>query len=927
MTFRQKHVLGRDAEVEVVEQLVGALPEHGGALVVVGEAGIGKSALLGVARACAVRNGFAVLETSGVQSEAHLAFAGLHQLLRPALGELDRLPVRQRDAVEAAFGLGDSAAPDTFFVALAALDLLAEMAAKRPLLLLVEDAHWLDTATCDVLAFAARRVELEPLVVVITVRDGFDGRLTRAGLPMLRLTGLDEDAAAALLDGNAPNLGPELRQRVLSDAAGNPLALEELPRALAADSSAALSPQAPLPLTERLERAFASYASELPDRASAPLLVAALDQEGDLPHVLEAASALAGRRVDLGDLAPVVDAGLASVDESGIRFRHPLIRSAIYQHASLADRQASHTALAAAYEDDPDRSVWHRAAALVAPDDSVVDELEEAAARARRRGAPSAAAVALRRAAQLTNHTPRRATLLIGAAELEHEIGHHDIALRTVQEARWLDLDHPTRLRVAFLLETLESRWSGSEKVSAFVDLAEELGDAGEADQALRALATVAMRCWWGNPEQTTRERVVAVAERLATPEREPLGLAVLALADPINRGRLVLERLARPEAVELDDPLAMYMLGTAATSVWAHNLGLPFLAAAVDGFRAQGRLGLLAQALVSSAWAAVHVADARVATPAAAEGARLADETGQPRWAAAALLAQATMVAERGDPEAAEELTARAERVLLPMGANPMLSLVQFARGRAAIAQARHTDAYEHLSRIYDPADVAFHPFVGGWAAGDFIDAAARGGGELAVARDVLGHHERMTELTGAPLLRIQMLYVRPLLASDDEAETLFQAALEDRELASWRCYRGRLLLAYGAWLRRQRRVAESRVPLRVAAETFDALGFVGMSERARQELRASGETSRPRVPEAWDQLSPQELQIAQMAAEGLTNREIGAKLYLSHRTIGSHLYRVFPKLGITSRAQLGESLAKPSTPPSSVRRAQSSD
>ena len=462
-------------------------------------------------------------------------------------------------------------------------------------------------------------------------------------------------------------------------------------------------------------------------------------------HVLEAASALAGRRVDLGDLAPVVDAGLASVDESGIRFRHPLIRSAIYQHASLADRQASHTALAAAYEDDPDRSVWHRAAALVAPDDSVVDELEEAAARARRRGAPSAAAVALRRAAQLTNHTPRRATLLIGAAELEHEIGHHDIALRTVQEARWLDLDHPTRLRVAFLLETLESRWSGSEKVSAFVDLAEELGDAGEADQALRALATVAMRCWWGNPEQTTRERVVAVAERLATPEREPLGLAVLALADPINRGRLVLERLARPEAVELDDPLAMYMLGTAATSVWAHNLGLPFLAAAVDGFRAQGRLGLLAQALVSSAWAAVHVADARVATPAAAEGARLADETGQPRWAAAALLAQATMVAERGDPEAAEELTARAERVLLPMGANPMLSLVQFARGRAAIAQARHTDAYEHLSRIYDPADVAFHPFVGGWAAGDFIDAAARGGGELAVARDVLGHHERI--------------------------------------------------------------------------------------------------------------------------------------------------------------------------------------
>ena len=927
MTFRQKHVLGRDAEVEVVEQLVGALPEHGGALVVVGEAGIGKSALLGVARACAVRNGFAVLETSGVQSEAHLAFAGLHQLLRPALGELDRLPVRQRDAVEAAFGLGDSAAPDTFFVALAALDLLAEMAAKRPLLLLVEDAHWLDTATCDVLAFAARRVELEPLVVVITVRDGFDGRLTRAGLPMLRLTGLDEDAAAALLDGNAPNLGPELRQRVLSDAAGNPLALEELPRALAADSSAALSPQAPLPLTERLERAFASYASELPDRASAPLLVAALDQEGDLPHVLEAASALAGRRVDLGDLAPVVDAGLASVDESGIRFRHPLIRSAIYQHASLADRQASHTALAAAYEDDPDRSVWHRAAALVAPDDSVVDELEEAAARARRRGAPSAAAVALRRAAQLTNHTPRRATLLIGAAELEHEIGHHDIALRTVQEARWLDLDHPTRLRVAFLLETLESRWSGSEKVSAFVDLAEELGDAGEADQALRALATVAMRCWWGNPEQTTRERVVAVAERLATPEREPLGLAVLALADPINRGRLVLERLARPEAVELDDPLAMYMLGTAATSVWAHNLGLPFLAAAVDGFRAQGRLGLLAQALVSSAWAAVHVADARVATPAAAEGARLADETGQPRWAAAALLAQATMVAERGDPEAAEELD-RSSRARVAADGRESDALA-----RAVRAWARRDRASSTHRRVRAPQPDLRPcrrrvPSVRRWL----------GGRRLHRRRCTWWRRaRRRPRRAGAP-------------RADDGADRGASPAHPDavRAPASRLRRRGRDVVSGRAGRQRARELAllsRAAAPrLRRLAPPAAARGRVTRSAprgsrdlrraRLRGDVRAcAARAARLRRDEpspcarSLGQLSPQELQIAQMAAEGLTNREIGAKLYLSHRTIGSHLYRVFPKLGITSRAQLGESLAKPSTPPSSVRRAQSSD
>jgi DNA-binding CsgD family transcriptional regulator len=471
-------------------------------------------------------------------------------------------------------------------------------------------------------------------------------------------------------------------------------------------------------------------------------------------------------------------------------------------------------------------------------------------------------------------------------------------------------LDERARVRLAFLLEVLESGWSGTEKVPAFVEIAEELRAAGETTQALDALMTVSVRCWWGRPEQAMRDRVVAVAERLGMTEDEPALIAILALADPVNRGRFVLERLSRARDVDGGDPVAMFLLGSAATSVWAHNLSLAFHAAAVDGLRAQGRLALLAQALVSQAWAAVHMADARVATPAAAEGARLSDETGQPRWAAAAMLAQATMAAERGDAAGAEELTGGAERVLLPMGANPMLSVVQFARGRAAIAQGRFSDAYEQLRRIFDPADIAHQPFIGGWAIADFVDAAAHGGGSLDAARETLAEYERVAALTDAPLLRAQVTYVRPLLASAGDAEALFQTALEDGELSSWRCYRGRLLLAYGAWLRRQRRAAESRVPLRVAAQAFDALGFVGMSERARQELRASGEASRPRAPEAWDQLSPQELQIARMAAAGMTNRQIGEKLYLSHRTIGSHLYRIFPKLGITSRAELRDGL-----------------
>jgi DNA-binding CsgD family transcriptional regulator len=906
----EQHLLGRVAEIEILDGLVQGLPECGGALVVRGEAGIGKSALLDVARRTAAARGFSVLETGGVQSEAHLAFAGLHQLLRPALGRLDRLPVRQREAVEAAFGLGDSAAADTFLIALGTLDLLAEMAADAPLLLIVEDAQWLDTATCDVLAFVARRVELEPIVILFAVRDGFDRRVGDAGLQDVRLAGLDEDSAAALLDVTAPDLAPDLRRRVLVEAAGNPLGLVELPRGLRADGSDTPALPVPLPLTERLERAFAARASELPAPARGPLLVAALDLDGDLRHVLEAASELTRRSVGVADFVDAVAADLVALDESRVRFRHPLIRSAIYQDAPLVERHAAHSALARAYADDPDRSVWHRAASLVAPDDTVVDELEEAAARARRRGAPAGAAAALQRAADMASDSARRGALLLQAAELEYEIGRHDVALRVLREARTLELDERARVRLAFLLEVLESGWSGTEKVPAFVEIAEELRAAGETTQALDALMTVSVRCWWGRPEQAMRDRVVAVAERLGMTEDEPALIAILALADPVNRGRFVLERLSRARDVDGGDPVAMFLLGSAATSVWAHNLSLAFHAAAVDGLRAQGRLALLAQALVSQAWAAVHMADARVATPAAAEGARLSDETGQPRWAAAAMLAQATMAAERGDAAGAEELTGGAERVLLPMGANPMLSVVQFARGRAAIAQGRFSDAYEQLRRIFDPADIAHQPFIGGWAIADFVDAAAHGGGSLDAARETLAEYERVAALTDAPLLRAQVTYVRPLLASAGDAEALFQTALEDGELSSWRCYRGRLLLAYGAWLRRQRRAAESRVPLRVAAQAFDALGFVGMSERARQELRASGEASRPRAPEAWDQLSPQELQIARMAAAGMTNRQIGEKLYLSHRTIGSHLYRIFPKLGITSRAELRDGL-----------------
>ena len=321
-----------------------------------------------------------------------------------------------------------------------------------------------------------------------------------------------------------------------------------------------------------------------------------------------------------------------------------------------------------------------------------------------------------------------------------------------------------------------------------------------------------------------------------------------------------------------------------------------------------QGRLSLLAQALATQAWAAVHLAKESLASSAAEEALRLARETRQPRWAVAMQLVQATLEAERGELAAAEKRAAEAEAELMAMGANPLLSMVQFVRGRGAVAHQLFDDGLEHLRRILDPTDVAFQPYVGVWALADLAEAALHTGDRTG-AEAYLAQLESLVATAPGSLPLAELAYARAVLAEGDGAEELYQAGLSTG-LADWPCYRGRLLLAYGAWLRRRRRVAESRAPLRAARETFDALRFTAMAERARQELRASGETSRRRAPDAWDQLSPQEAQIAQMAAEGLTNREIGQKLYLSHRTVGSHLYRIFPKLGVTSRGQLNAAL-----------------
>ena len=437
---------GREADLRQVSDLVyRGLTGLGGALLVRGPAGIGKTALLGAARDLAAADGGRVLAAVGVQTEASVPYAGLHQLFRPVLDRAEFLASHQRQALLTALGMADGAAPEMFSVGLACLELVSALADEAPVVLVVDDAQWIDRPSSEILAFVARRLETEQAVMVFAVRDGHDTVLIDAGLPELPLAALDERAATALLDDRAPELDPLLRARVLAEAAGSPLALVELARALRDSDVRAAAPW--LPLTRRLERTFLSRADRLPGPVRSVLLVAAADDHGDLFEILSACGLADDPESAVGLLEPAVEAGLIEVDGPEVRFRHPLIRSAIYQAAAPSARLAAHAALAAALKDQQERRAWHRAAASPGPDDDVALDLETAAGKALDRGAPSAAAEALRRAALLSKPETNRGRLLLRAAELAFELGDAETARRQLAEAKSASLDEGERLR------------------------------------------------------------------------------------------------------------------------------------------------------------------------------------------------------------------------------------------------------------------------------------------------------------------------------------------------------------------------------------------------------------------------------------------------------------------------------------------------
>ena len=900
-------IFGRERELARLDELVDAVSEHGAALLVRGEAGIGKSTLLTAACRRAEDAGMRVLRTTGVQSEAQLPFAGLHQLVLPVLGQADRLPTPQRAALLAAFGMEEAPEPpDRFLIALAVLELLSDAAEHTPLLVVAEDAHWLDRSTADVLAFVARRVEHEPLVVLVASRDGEESFLDEAGLPELRLGGLDDAAAESLLDAHGRRLAPTVREQLRAQTGGNPLALVELPVLLGTDELGGRSRlPTPLPLTARLERAFGTRVGSIPPRTRNLLLLAAVDHGGDLEEILAAAAVIDGGEPTVEDFAPAIAAGLVRVDGTSIAFRHPLVRSAVYQTASLGERRAAHAAVAEMLADQPDRQAWHRAAALVGPDERVAAALEAAATRARRRGAIGVAISALERAVELSEDRMLRAQRLLDAAELAYEIGRFELVLGLVAEAELLGLSKVDRRRAILIREAFDTS-EDTVGVEQVIEVTEQTWH-HDPDFAMNLLRRAAGKSWWVGRSEERRELFVATVERMGFPKDDPQRLAILAMVAPTRRAEDVLRHLSRPPEWEAD-PIAERVLGLAGYAVGDLEFAIDALTVAIDGLRAQGQLTLLAQAVVTRMLTSVQLGRFDLVVPDAEEGRRLSTEAGWPLFAESAHAGQALLAGLRGDADEAEAILAEVEHAMVPMRAKAVLSDVQLARGITALGAGRYVDAYSHLIRMFDPNNPAEHYRKKFWAIGELAEAALHSE-QHDEARAVLAQAEASAGPLPSPRLRIALEYARPLLAEEAEAETLFATGLAT-DLTRWPFARARLQLAYGTWLRRQRRVAESRAQLTAAKAAFDALGASPWAERARNELRGAGVVTGASESAALHELTPQELQIARMAASGLSNREIGQQLFMSHRTVGAHLYHIFPKLGIKSRMQLRDAL-----------------
>ncbi|MGW5499022.1 AAA family ATPase [Streptomyces olivaceoviridis] len=900
-------LIGREGPIAVLRDTIGrGLAGSGGALLVTGEPGVGKTALLRHVLGALEEDGPRLLTAVATEADSRRTFAALAELLRPVRVFDDRLPPGQREVLRACLDTRSAPVDGPFPVASATLNLLAEAAARRPVLLVVENLHWLDPATAAVVPFVARRLASEPIVLLATVREGFSSPADTTGLPVLPLEPLGPAEAATLVDACAPGLSAALRERVLAEGNGNPLVLAKLARiAREASGEATAATTASVPPVSRVESAFRSRLAGLPPRTRLLLLIAAVHRDIGVTEAVEAAQLIAGESVHQDDLAPAVRGRLITVHADALRFRHSAIRGAVLSGASPEE----HTRVRAALAHTPS-PLWARqepsADVTTVPADDVQAVLRAAAERARRAGVLAAVA-ALEDAAQLAERPERRAELLLRAADLAVESGRREEVARLLDRAGEDPLSARQRARAAWTAARFHDELPEDADVATLTALAEDAAADGDGALALRILWTAAPHCVWRDGDHRAARRMAALAARLE-PADEPLALAVLACAAPVEHGAHVLARLRHWAAQPSGDAVTDQTLGTAAVLAGAFELAASFSSAALNGLRAQGRFGPLAEAMTVRAWSAALLCDLTVAVPSADAALRLARETHQPVLWATARAAQALIAALGGRFAEAEELATEAIGLGGAHRARPVLATAHLALAQVAAAQDCLDDALDRLRQTHEAASPAFPPSALHHGLMDLVDIALRAHRAEEV-RGAVGRAEEVAAVHPSPALHIAVRYARAVLADDADAERLFAEALA-ADLTRWPFARARTQLAHGEWLRRRRRDAAARTPLRAARDAFDALGAVAFAERARRELRASGEASAEGPPEVRELLSPQELQIAQMVADGLTNRQIGERLYLSHRTVSSHLHRIFPKLGVTSRTALGRLL-----------------
>jgi DNA-binding NarL/FixJ family response regulator len=900
---------GREIQQAVIDELLGqARAGASGALTLRGEPGIGKTALLDYAASRAKGDDMPVLRAVGVESEAELPFAGLHQLTRPALDHLGALPEPQRLALSAAFGLtsgsagagGPVAAGDRFLAGLGTLSLLAEIA---PVLCLVDDAHWLDRASADALLFAARRLHRDGIVMIFASRD-YRGAFQAPGITDVPVAGLDPGAAAALLDDRGVSMPGEQRDRLIAGTRGNPLALIELS---GNGTGTLIAAGAPMPATSRVVDAFGHQIRSLPAATRSGLLIAAADDSGDLTRLDRAGLAM-------GSLQSAEELGLISLGAGRLEFRHPLIRAAAYHGGTHSERIAAHRALAAACagpaDADADRRAWHLAVATTSKDEQVAAELELAGNRAAMRGSPAAAAAAYKRAAQLSEDpaaVPRRFTL---AAEAALDSGEHQDARILAERARRWGADTALTARLLPVL-ALADAYDGL-MVSAYRRNVEAAAALASTDpvQALWLLMEAHAEVRQGPYDRQLFEESVTALDTLALPDgfrRSPLAwvtrwnAAMVLDSDtsgfpPLDEVMLEVRASAGADARALLD-------ATAAACLAGHDDAMADIGGGlVAEARARGAIGALPSGLCQLSWAEAVLGRYRDAKIGATEGRQLALDLGQGYWVDIMCGTLAYLAAIEGDEQQCREFAGQVappapESVVAAQWAEAALVMLDLGYGRIADALARLEAAADSPAR--------HHPNITRMAP-DQVEAAIRLGRPDRAA-DAVARFSRWAPLVGQAWAAALQARCQALTASDDDAEEHYQRALRLHEQGTRPLDQARTQLVYGEWLRRGKRRRDARVQLHAALRTFQSLGAQPWAGRAHTELTAAGATApQPVVPDLLTALTPQELQIARLAARGLPNRDIAAQLFLSQRTVAYHLYKAYPKLGIASRAEL---------------------